>query len=186
MSLCPYCETDYNEDSCEHFVFIYDRTFPFAMGDSRCPLSIQSHRFDVGALDEVDDAVEKVITAVLEEKLARESLASLPKRLASLVGAILEGDPSLEDGELDRDSYVGLRAYKDYVESCLAKSPRKLKSDYFEDNIPCASSAYSEYWSRDGSVVIDYLESTFRSDAAALEEALAPKPRKTRRRSAKA
>jgi hypothetical protein len=39
---------------------------------------------------------------------------------------------------------------------------------------------------RDGSAVIDYLESTFRSDAATLAAALTPKPRKTRRRPAKA
>ena len=185
MSLCPYCESDYNEESCEHFVFVYDRTFPFASGNSRCPLSIESHDFDVTSLDEVDDAVEKLVTAVLEEKLTRESLASLPARLASLVEPIL-ASATLEDGELERDSYVGLRAYKDYVESCLAKSPRKLESGYFEDNIPCASSAYSEYWSRNGSAVIEYLESAFRSDAATLEAALVAKPRKTRRRPAKA
>lgn len=50
MSLCPYCQADYNEEDCEHFVFVYDRTFPHATGDSRCPLSIQSHSFDAGAL----------------------------------------------------------------------------------------------------------------------------------------
>ena len=181
MSLCPYCESDYNEEDCEHFVLVYDRTFPFATGDSRCPLSIQSHSLDVTSLDEVDDAVEKLVTAVLDERLTRESLESLPARLASLVEPIL-ASATLEDGELERDSYVGLRAYKDYVESCLAKSPRKLKSGYFEDNIPCASSAYSEYWSRDGSEVIDYLESAFRSDAAVLEAALAPKPPAPKRR----
>ena len=186
MSLCPYCSADYNEEDCEHFVFVYDRTFPFASGDSRCPLSIESHSFDVESLDEVDDAVEKVITAILEQKLERASLEALPSRLASLVGAILDGCPSLYEGELERDSYVGLRAYKDYVGDCLAKSPRKLKSGSFEQNIPCASSAYSEYWSRDGSAVIDYLESTFRSDAATLVASLAPKPRKTRRRPATA
>lgn len=185
MSLCPYCSAEYNEESCEHFVFVYDRTFPYASGNSRCPLSVESHDFDVTSLDELDDAVEKLVTAVLEEKLAPASIKSLPKRLASLVEPILEY-ATLEDGELELDSYVGLRAYKDYVEGCISKSPRKVKSGYFEDNIPCASSAYSEYWSRDGSAVIEYLESAFRSDAATLEVALVAKPRKTRRRPAKA
>ena len=53
MSLCPYCESDYNEEDCEHFVLVYDRTFPFATGDSRCPLSIQSHSLDVTSLDDL-------------------------------------------------------------------------------------------------------------------------------------
>ena len=180
MSQCPYCSADYNEEDCAHFVFVYDRTFPFASGNSSCPLSIESHRFDTKSLDELDDAVGKVVAAILGGTATLASLKRLPKRLSGLVSEIHEGSTLDEDGELERDSYVGLRAYKEYVDTCLYRSPRKVRSDSFEQNIPCFSSAYSEFWSREGSTVIDYLEGTFRSDAEqleeALEKALEPKP----------
>jgi hypothetical protein len=170
---CPICDELNEEDYCEHFVLLYDCTFPYATGASSCALDVSSNRVDTQHLDQLVEAVGLTLPGVIGgiPSEMRSTLRPGVVRLLEIIAEFTE----IEDEEVHTDQYVDLRAYREFLEACIAGSPAEVEGTYFEDNIPGASSTYRAWWSTDAEAAARYLEGQINEDVSALRS-IEPSP----------
>jgi hypothetical protein len=164
---CPICDAPNEDELCEHFVLMYDCTFPYATGMSLCALEVSSDTFDTSYLDRLVEAVLRVLPRFVEGGSSDRRTPELPRRVVRLLETVAEY-AVYEDGEMQTDSYVDLRAYREYLEACITGSGIEVRRTSFEDSIPCASSAFRIWWSIDVEGVSRAVEKQIEDDIAAL------------------
>ena len=159
------------EDWPEKCFLLCDATFPFADGMSSCPATLTSPQgTDLQVMDVLDAEIERVITKMLPDdsfdKLPNSILVDLQTLLKSISnGAKLAGE------ELERDSYVDLAAYKEYLFEVIARSPTFVTETHGEDDgdTPGSTSAYRLYWDSEPSEAISHFIMEINKDVAALK-----------------
>jgi hypothetical protein len=161
---------DWDDWPNQCFLFC-DATFPYADGSTSCPATLSSPLgFDLQVMQVLDAEVERVIFKILKGDGPSEWPPSMPEELKSLIQSISDGAKVFE-GELERDSYVDLAAYKEYLGDVVDRSPTFMTETHAEDEgyRPGSTSAYRLYWDSEPSEAIARFIEEINKDVAALK-----------------
>jgi hypothetical protein len=125
-----------------------DATFPFPDGMSACPAGVYcSTGESPDALEELDAEISRVTLRKLNGKITQNPIGRLSNNLKFLVESIAE-HATFEGGELARDGYTDLAAYKEYLGEVVSYSPTYISETHGEDEGagPGGTSGYRLYW----------------------------------------
>lgn len=153
--------------------FLYcDATFPYAEDGLACPAGVFSPAGeDVGMLGDLDSEVSRVIANRLSGDAPQAILDTLPSDIRCLIVSISQ-EAKMLDGEIERDDYVDLAAYKEYLGDVMSYSGTYITETHGEDEGrgPGGTSGYRLYWDSSPSDAIKSFRKHIARDIAELQK----------------
>jgi len=159
------------EDWPDQCFLLCDATFPYADGMSSCPATLTSPSgADLQVMEELDAEIERVVVKTLKGDCPGEWSSAIPGELKMLIQSI-SGKAKFAGEDLERDAYVDLAAYKEYLFEVVARSPTFMTETHGEDEggMPGGTSGYRLYWDSEPSEATKHFINEINEDAAALK-----------------